>query len=419
MTKQHSALGDELTLPTGTRLPNRIVKSPTSEALADRVTGAPGEALVNLYRRWGAGGAGLLITGNVSVDYEGRTEPGVVVIRDRRDLGALRRWADAAQAEGAHLWMQINHAGRQTPRRISRRPVAPSPITVSGFAGLFAKPRPLTDSEIVELVQRWATAAAVAKEAGFAGVQIHGAHGYLVSQFLSPRTNRREDRWGGDLAGRMRFLVEIVRAIRAAVGPKFPIGVKLNSADFQRGGFSEDESMQVVRTLEAEGIDLLEISGGSYEQSVMMGGSERASTVAREAYFLDYAEQIRKQTKLPLLLTGGHRTRASMEQIIASKAVDMVGMARPLIVEPELPRQLIEGHAERASSPKTKVGIRMFDDMLQIAWYQSQLHRMAKRLDPDPRLGRWRALYDGFVNSYAFNPFAGLVPGGPAIESPS
>jgi 2,4-dienoyl-CoA reductase-like NADH-dependent reductase (Old Yellow Enzyme family) len=365
-----------------------------SEVLADPATGAPTDELVRLYRRWGAGGAGLLVTGHVIVDPAGRGEAANVVVTDERHLPALRRWADAAQAHGARLWMQLNHAGRQAPRRLTREPLAPSAIGVKGFGGAFARPRALTGEEIEALVGRFAAAAAVARAAGFAGVQVHAAHGYLVSQFLSPRTNQRDDAWGGDPIRRRRFLLAIVAAIRAAVGPDYPIGVKLNSAVFQRGGFTIEESMDVARALEAAGVDLLEVSGGNYEQP-MMAQTTRASTRAREAYFLDYARRIRAVTRLPLMLTGGLRTRAVMEEVLAAGDVDVVGMARPLSYAPELPAQLLAGTAEGAPAIDVHSRLRRLDSALQIFWFQEQLHRMARGEEPDLALGRWSALWRG------------------------
>ena len=405
-------LATSLDLPCGATLPNRIAKAATSEALAHRRTGAPTPRLSNLYGRWARGGAGLLITGNVAIDLEGRTEPGNVVIVDDRDRDELARWADAAHRGGAKIWMQINHSGRQAPRRITAQPLAPSSVPMQGFAGLFGTPRALTDAQIHELIERFATAARIAKDVGFDGVQIHGAHGYLVSQFLSPRTNQRDDAWGGDAERRMRFLVEIVRAIRAAVGPAFPIGVKLNSADFQRGGFTEEESMAVVQRLEREGIDLLEISGGSYEKSAMMGSEAgaRESTRLREAYFLEYARKVRRITSLPLMLTGGMRTSATMRAVIEEGHVDVVGLARPLAAEPDLPSHLIANVEAAAARIDPRLGVKLFDDMLQITWYQAQIHRMGDGLEPDLALGRVRALVVGFFASYAFNPLAALLP---------
>jgi 2,4-dienoyl-CoA reductase-like NADH-dependent reductase (Old Yellow Enzyme family) len=384
-------LSSPLTLPGGATLPNRLAKAAMSEALADRA-GGPTDGLIRLYERWGRGGAGLLITGNVIVDPDGRGEPGNVLVLDDRHRAGLTRWAEAAQAHGARLWMQLNHAGRQSPRNLTPRPVAPSAVPLRGFAGAFAAPRALTDAEVHAVIARFATAAAVAKDAGFAGVQLHGAHGYLVSQFLSPLTNQRDDAWGGDAVRRRRFLTEVIAAMRAAVGPGFPIGVKLNSADFQRGGFTVEEAMAVAAELGPAGVDLLEVSGGNYESPAMAGRGElpteqRASSVAREAYFLDYARQLRTATAVPLLLTGGLRTRATMLEILGEGAVDVIGLGRPLAVAPDLPAGLLDGTVEAAPAPRIRSRIRKVDDALQVLWFQDQLRRMARGDEPDLGLG--------------------------------
>ncbi|MEZ4401528.1 MAG: NADH:flavin oxidoreductase/NADH oxidase family protein [Kofleriaceae bacterium] len=394
-------LASSLTLPCGATLPNRIAKSAMSEVLGDPASGAPTPLLNRLYERWGRGGTGLLITGHVIVDQGGRGEPGNVVITDDRHLAELRGWAAAGQASGARMWMQLNHAGRQAPKRLARQPVAPSAVGgVRGFAGAFAAPRALTDGEVRGLVGRFAAAAKVAQDAGFAGVQIHAAHGYLVSQFLSPRTNTRDDAWGGDAVRRRAFLLAIVAAIRAAVGPGFPIGVKLNSADFQRGGFTVEESMEVARALEAASVDLLEISGGNYESPAMAGGGElpatqRDSSREREAYFLEYARQIRAVTRLPLMLTGGLRTRATMDAILAAGDVDVIGLGRPLTIAPDLPAALIAGTAAAAPTVRIRSRVRKLDDALQVFWFQEQLHRMARGDEPDLALGKLGAVWRG------------------------
>ncbi len=330
-----------------------------------------------------------------------------MVIEDERYLPMLRRWAEVAQANGSKLWMQINHAGRQSPKRVNREPVAPSSVALRGFMGLFRRPRPLEHDEIVAIIHRYAKVAGIAKKAGFSGVQIHAAHGYLASQFLSPLANRRTDQWGGSPENRMRFLLEIIRATRAAVGPDFPIGVKLNSADFQRGGFDEEESMNVARALEAEGVDLLEISGGNYENPAMVGqqpGKVRKSTREREAYFLEYARKIRAEVKMPLLLTGGLRTAATMASVIEDGAVDVIGLGRPMIVEPDLPARLLSGEAEAAKTIRLSTGIKLIDSMLELNWYQAQFRRMASGREPNPGLSRLLALLSGFARNMAFNP---------------
>jgi 2,4-dienoyl-CoA reductase-like NADH-dependent reductase (Old Yellow Enzyme family) len=387
-------------LPSGATLANRLVKSAMSETLADPETHAPNDRLARLYERWGKSGAGLLITGHVIVDPLGLGEPGNVMIVDDRHRAGLARWAGAAQAHGAKLWMQINHTGRQAPKRLTREPVAPSAVPLKGMGGLFAKPRALEQREIPAIIARYAVAAAAAKDAGFAGVQLHAAHGYLISQFLSPLTNLRDDAWGGDAERRGRFLLEIVRAVRAAVGPAFPIGVKLNSADFQRGGFTVDDAMAVVRSLEHAGIDLLEVSGGNYESPAMAGSGElqkqqRASSRYREAYFLDYARRIRTVTKLPILLTGGMRSRAVMDEALTTGAVDLIGLARPMAHTPDLPARLLDGSLDAAPVVKLRSRIRLVDDAVQVMWYQQQILAIADGRDPDPSLGLWTAFWRG------------------------
>lgn len=384
------ALSTPLQLPAGLVLANRLAKAAMSENMADD-DGGPTDELVRLYERFGRSGAGLSISGNVIVAPNGRTETHNVVVEDDRHLPQLRRWAAAAQSDGAKLFMQINHAGRQAPKMVTFNSVGPSNVPLRGMGGLFSRPRALTTTEIEGLVQRYANTARIAEKADFAGIQVHGAHGYLVSQFLSPQVNRRNDEWGGDLAGRMRLLLQIVERTRATVGPGFPISVKLNSADFQKGGFSFEDSIAVAQALEAAGIDLLEISGGNYESPRMMGDGvpTRESTRRREAFFFEYAEELRAKVNLPLMLTGGFRTAAAMTEALDSGAIDLVGIARPMAVEPELPARLLSGQAKAATPSEPTVGVRGIDDLLRMSWYQRQLVRMGEGLDPDPRLSNW------------------------------
>ncbi|MCB9592993.1 MAG: NADH:flavin oxidoreductase/NADH oxidase family protein [Sandaracinaceae bacterium] len=390
-------LSDPLTLVRGGVLPNRLAKSAMSERVATR-DGRVTEELVRLYERWASGGTGLLITGNVMVDATAIGEEGNVIVEDDRDLPGLRAWARAAKSGGAQVWMQINHPGRQSPRTLSPRPVAPSAVGLKGAGPAFAKPRALEPSEIEAVVQRFATTARIAERAGFDGVQIHGAHGYLVSQFLSPKTNLRDDAWGGDPVRRRRFLLEIIRAIRAAVGPRFAIGLKLNSADFQKGGFDEAESMELLSILDGEGLDVIEVSGGTYESAAMFEETvpQHESSRRREAFFLDYVEKARARVpNTPLMLTGGFRTRVGMQEALRG-AVDVVGLARPLAAEPDLSRRLLSGEAEAAYPVRIATGIKSLDALLQGAWYQLQLDRMGRGLAPDPKLGRLRALIGYF-----------------------
>jgi 2,4-dienoyl-CoA reductase-like NADH-dependent reductase (Old Yellow Enzyme family) len=402
-----SALAQPLKLPCGVEIPNRVVKGAMTEQLADE-NKSPTEELFRLYERWGQGGTGVLLTGNVMVDRRALEGPRNVAVEDDRDLDKLKEWAARAQLNGSQLWMQISHPGRQTPRGVSDLIVAPSAVPLQGrLRRLFSPPRELTVSEIEEIIGRFGVTAEVAKRAGFSGVQIHGAHGYLNSQFLNPLVNLREDEWGGTSEKRMRFLLEVVKVVREKVGPDYPISVKLNSADFQRGGFTEEDSMKVVSALEGAGIDLLEISGGSYEKTAFMGTadsddeeSDRESTRLREAYFLEYAKKVRARTRLPLLLTGGLRTVSVMSSIIDEGLVDCVGLARPLTIHPDFTRDAIEGRIEQAAKVKVELGIKMFDDMLQSLWHQEQMKLMARGKEPDLKLSRLLALGKGIYNTF-------------------
>ena len=394
-----------LALTRGPALPNRLAKSAMSERLA-APGGAPSEELVRLYRRWARGGAGLLVTGNVMIDRSAVAESGNVVVEDERDLAALAAWAEAARSGGARAWMQINHPGRQIPRFMSREPVAPSAVGLRGAGGAFARPRALAGPEIHGIIARYAATARIAEAAGFDGVQIHGAHGYLISQFLSPRTNLRDDDWGGTPEKRRRFLLEVVGAVRRAVSPGFAVGLKLNSADFQRGGFTDEDSMAVVEAL--DGLELLEISGGTYESAAMFreDARSRASTRAREAFFLDYAEKVRARARCPLMLTGGFRTRDGMESALASGAIDVVGLARPLAAEPDLPGRLTGGEAAAAAPIALDTGIKMLDSVIQAGWYQRQLGRMGRGREPDLRASRLLAVTGYVLARRRFTPIA-------------
>ncbi|MFW2349419.1 NADH:flavin oxidoreductase/NADH oxidase family protein [Qipengyuania sp.] len=350
-------LGTELKLPCEAVLPNRISKAAMTEGLATP-DGRPTPALERLYGIWSDGGAGMLLSGNIIVDKNHLERPGNVVIEGEPDAdmqARLASWAKVATRNGNHFWAQISHGGRQTQKLVNPHPKSSSDVQLALPGGQFAKPTPLTSEEIADLVARWALAARACKHAGFTGVQVHGAHGYLVSQFLSPRVNLRTDEYGGSLENRARFLLEIVAAVRAAVGPDFPVSVKLNSADFQKGGFDFGDSLQVVKWLEATSVDLIEISGGTYEQPKLLGvaGQEEEavqnvapSTAAREAYFVDFAKAMQAEVAVPLMVTGGFRTRRAMEEALASGAADVIGLGRPLCVDTDAPAELLNG-AER------------------------------------------------------------------------
>ncbi|MBH2032778.1 MAG: NADH:flavin oxidoreductase/NADH oxidase family protein [Pseudomonadales bacterium] len=393
MDSPQDLLQQALTLPNGSRLKNRLAKSAMSEALGTTDNHAT-EALVRLYGRWAAGGIGLLITGNAMIDRRALGEPNNVAIEDDSDMPLLQRWAAAGQADGTQLWVQLNHPGRQSPKGLNAENVSPSPVPFSpALQAFFAPPRALTEDEIMALIQRFARSAGIVKRAGFSGVQIHAAHGYLVSQFLSPLTNQRSDQWGGSAENRRRFVLEVYRAMRAEVGATFPIGIKLNSADFQQGGFSEDESLAVIQALHEEGIDLVELSGGTYEAPAMSDQKRhRASTLAREAYFLEFAEKVRAAVPVPLMVTGGFRSLGGMATALSSGAMDLIGLARGLAIEPDLPQRLLAGQEPQYAVRPISTGIKAIDRMalMEVVWYSRQLRRMAKGQAPKPNeSGLW------------------------------
>jgi len=257
--------------------------------------------------------------------------------------------------------------------------------------GLYNKPRALTEDEIWETIERFGDAAVIAKEAGMKGAQLHGAHGYLISQFLSSLTNIRKDQWGGSLENRARFCMEAYKNMRSKCGADFPIGIKINSADFQRGGFTEEESMQVIQWLDEAGMDMIEVSGGTYERAAMVGTQHKESTIKREAYFIEFIKKVRTKVKTPLMLTGGFRTVETMESAIANGELDFIGLGRPFSLFPDVAKELIDGTRTDCTVPDLLTGVPKIDmsGMLQTPWHMFQLARMGKGMDPDPEMDVW------------------------------
>ena len=408
-------LSQPLTLPCGAVIPNRLAKAAMTEGLATP-QGIATPELERLYGLWSDGGAGMLLSGNILVDAGHLERPGNVVIDrepDAEAAAALARWAKAATRNGNHFWAQINHAGRQTLKIVNPAPRAPSAVKLGLPGGQFGQPVALTIAEIEDIVRRFGVCAAAVKAAGFTGVQVHAAHGYLLSQFLSPRSNQRNDQYGGSLENRARALLEAVAAVRAAVGPDFPVAVKLNSADFQKGGFDFEDSLQVAAWLEAASVDLIEVSGGTYEQPRVIGveGAEEVeeqhvakSTQMREAYFVDFALAMKEKVSIPLMVTGGFRHRYVMEQAISSGGADLVGLGRPMCVMTDAPAQLMAGLEEL---PRHENELALFPDWLSLLsrmkfirplatfavmyWYYAQLETIGREGKANPTLSVFAA----------------------------
>ena len=411
-------LKDKITLPCGAQIKNRICKAAMTERIAfsDNYTN---QRHLNLYKKWAEGDIGILLTGNVQVDKKHLEGPANVCIEEEtyiEQLPLLRKWAEEGTKDNTHLWMQISHAGIQTPGEINSSPKAPSSVQLKIPGRNYGIPSALTTEEIQEIIKKFTFVAKIARETGFTGIQIHSAHGYLLSEFLSPDINLREDEWGGTVENRSRIHVEIIKNIRREIGEDFPISVKMNSADFQKGGFSPDDSIQVAKIIEAAGVDNIEISGGTYEQPRLLGldnvsinpdRSEvrKESTIAREAYFLEYAEKIKKNIQIPLMVTGGFRTKEGMESAVKSGACEIVGVGRPLCANPFAIKEMFDGKIEQLPiyektlslgpwifSPSSPFRlIQALNAFGAQAWFYQQIKRMGDNKLPDLSLGLFSA----------------------------
>ena len=369
------SLDSVYTWSTGVSTNNRLVKASTEELLAEK-DGRMTKGMLSLYDTWGASGVGMILTGNMFVSQEGKSRNGnLVIFRDDQGLAEQSELAKRIQAHGAKGIVQINHAGRQAMAHTGFQPIAPSAVPLEGYGSIFQAPRAATEDELEQVIDDFVESAVFLEKAGFAAVEIHAAHGYLLSQFLSPLLNLREDRWGGPLENRASLLLQIVDRVKDAVSETFLVGVKLNSADFQRGGFGEDDSLQVIEWLSEREIDFLEISGGNYESPAMMGSE---STQKREAYFLSFAERVRAVSSVTLIVTGGFRSSSFMDDCIRDGECDLIGIARPMIVEPDLPKRLLESRETVALQARDRLGIKTLDNMLQTFWYKRHIASIAQ-----------------------------------------
>ena len=402
-------INESFTLPCGQVIKNRICKAAMTERIA-KGNNLAHQGHANLYDRWADGNIGISLTGNVQVDRRNLEGPANVAIDKNNyieQFDALKAWSKAGTKNNTQLWMQISHAGRQTPGEINSSPMAPSDIGLKIPGKNFGTPTPMTEEDILDVIDRFVFTAKIARDTGFTGVQFHSAHGYLLSEFLSPDINNRTDAWGGSIENRARIHLEIIKRCRQEVGEDFPISVKLNSADFQKGGFSPNESIKVAQMLENAGVDIIEISGGTYEQPKLIGveasinakrsEKRKESTIAREAYFLEYAQDIRKAVSIPLMVTGGFRTREGINNALQSNVCQIVGIGRPLCADPYCIKKMLSGELETLpslektlslgpyilspSSPFTL--IKVINAFASMAWFYQQIKNMAKGLMPN------------------------------------
>lgn len=385
---------EPLPLPNGQVVKNRIFKSAMHEAFAGRDS-QPTADHVKLYQTWATNQVGLLVTGNVMVDRLALGEPGNVVLDRETDQDILAAWAQAGKEKGSKILLQLNHPGKQAPKSVSKQPVAPSAIPIEGpLASYFNPPRELTTQEVKELIEKFVAAAKIAEKTGFSGVQLHAAHGYLINQFLSGSDNQRQDAYGGSLEKRMNFLLEIYEGIRAVTRPDFIVAIKINSSDFKEGGFSQADSLETIKFLSQKGIDLIEISGGSYEKPKMHGEGS--------VYFLDFAKEVAAAVSTPIVLTGGISTEQSMLEILQETKIAMIGIARSLVLNPQLVTQLKEGSYQERPLPRLSTGMASLDRMvgsyLGLSYYEQQMHRLAQGKEPIWTKNGWPALLFALKN---------------------
>ena len=343
---------------SGKDAPNRFLKAAMTERLSSwdpkniQARGIPSPDLINVYKRWGEGGFGHILTGNLMVHLEHLEAAGNAIIPSDAPFSgerfeAFKKLGTEAKANGSLIVAQLSHPGRQTADKIQPHPISASDVQLEGtvIGMTFAKPRAMTKDDIKSVINEFAHAAEFLYKAGYDGVQLHGAHGYLLAQYLAPSTNKRTDEYGGSLENRSRIILEIGQEIRKRVPKSFMVGIKLNSVEFQQGGFDTEECKQLCASLEKNEFDFVELSGGTYQELAFY--HKRESTKKREAFFLEFAETIVPAlSKTKVYVTGGFRSVQAM--VDALKTVDGVGLARPACQEFRLPNDVLSGKVNSA-----------------------------------------------------------------------
>lgn len=358
-SKPNEVLGKPIELPCGAVLKNRLIKSAMSDSLGDGA-GDPTEEQIRLYERWAEGGAAISLIGEVQGDPRYPEKPGNLVFSEKSNHQALEQLANRGQIDGAQLWPQLGHAGALSHLPISN-PKGPSPLDIGGLQceGLSAE-------EVQDLPGMYAAAALHAQSAGFRGVHIHAGHGFLLSQFLSPLFNHRTDGYGGSIEARSRIVIEVIDAVRRAVGPSYPVGIKINSTDKLEGGLTENDALDALRNIGQTSIDLIDVSGGTYFPGAA-ASSEGSS--GDGPYFVDFARRAKEVTDVPIMLTGGFETRAQAANAVTSGAADLVSLARAMVLDANLPQDWLSAEG---GDPKFPV----FDSPPRggvTAWYSMRI----------------------------------------------
>jgi len=384
-----SPLGEPLKFEfSGRTAPNRFMKGAMTERISSwdpknlETRGIPSKNLINAYRRWGEGSIGVILSGNIMFEYDHLEAAGNPIIPrgapyEGERFERFKEMGAAAKAHGSLAVGQVSHPGRQVESRIQKNPVSASDVQLEGdIMGMkFAKPHAASEQEIAQFIEGWAHSAEYLEKAGWDGIQLHGAHGYLLAQFLSPTTNQRSDKYGGSLENRARLILEVAQEVRKRTSPSFVLGIKLNSVEFQDKGFNPDEAKQLCALLEQNQFDFVELSGGTYEKLAF--GHQRESTKKREAFFLEFAELIAPAiNKTKAYITGGLKTVGAMVDTL--KVVDGVGLARPVCQEPRLCKDILEGRVKGAI--KQDVDMENFGLTNVIAG--TQIRQMGKDQEP-------------------------------------
>lgn len=336
-------LNRPLELPCGAIIKNRLMKSAMSDSLADG-EGNPTQAQSRLYERWAEGGIGLSVVGEVQIDALFPENPGNLVLSEQSDIKELQALTSRAAINNAHIWPQLGHAGGLAYQPLSK-PKGPSALCIGDF-----ECEGMSEQDIALLPHQFAKSAAIAKQAGFTGVQIHAGHGFLLSQFLSPLFNHRTDLYGGSVENRSRIIIEVIAEVRSTVGGTFPIGIKINCSDQLEGGLTQEDALEVISLLNTTSIDLIEISGGSY----FPGAKSSSDSASNGPYFIDFSVKAKGLTNIPLVVTGGFKKREQVIDALSINAADSIGLGRALILRPDLPNEWLEGEGVTFDFPKFK-----------------------------------------------------------------